>query len=170
MSSAFRARFSISGKSRDKAPVEAAAAKESAKGLRASRRRLSVVSDNKLIEGIATLGVSEESKMEEHHPEHVIKMYAGLSKKVRCAAAPCCACVRMCGCMFVCMFVCMCAHVRVRVRVHVQVLVHVHVYVHVRVRVHACRHASAFVPTFVPLSHCRATPRTTRASATRTRS
>ena len=91
MSAAFRSRFSLS-KPKDKPTTAAAAAmmapathpdlKESSKGLRGTRRRLSVVSDNKLIEGIATLGVDDERKTEEHHPEHVIKMYAGVSKKV----------------------------------------------------------------------------------------
>ena len=98
MSAAFRSRFSLS-KPKDKpAPTAAAAAgkavvaaaspdpKESTKGLRGTRRRLSVVSDNKLIEGIATLGVHDETKTEEHRPEHVIKMYAGVSKKVRVRA------------------------------------------------------------------------------------
>jgi hypothetical protein len=96
----FRNRFSLS-KPKDKPASAASAAgaaivagagagagagspdpKESTKGLRGTRRRLSVVSDNKLIEGIATLGVHDECKTEEHRPEHVIKMYAGVSKKV----------------------------------------------------------------------------------------
>lgn len=94
--------------------------KESNKGLRGTRRRLSVVSDNKLIEGlffrfdiiadltekrpfpcdvpsmscllgagIATLGVGEEEKVEaEHKVEHIIKTYAGVSKKVSDARTP----------------------------------------------------------------------------------
>lgn len=34
------------------------------------------------IAGIATLGMGEEEKTEEHKIEHVIKTYAGVSKKV----------------------------------------------------------------------------------------
>lgn len=38
--------------------------------------------------GIATLGMGEEEKTEERKVEHVIKTYAGVSKKVRvCARA-----------------------------------------------------------------------------------
>lgn len=55
--------------------------KESRKGLRGTRRRLSVVSDNKLIEGIASLGVTDDEHIEERKTEHVIKNYAGISKK-----------------------------------------------------------------------------------------
>jgi hypothetical protein len=115
-------------KAKTTAPVSL---KESNKGLRGTRRRLSVVSDNKLIEGraafcmvscsfhptaartapcvacvvaefakmtfgcdapsgIATLGVGEEEKTEEHKIEHVIKTYAGVSKKVRALWYPQC--------------------------------------------------------------------------------
>lgn len=43
--------------------------------------RLSVVSDNKLIEGIATLGVVDSEETLSHMSTHVIKAYAGVSKK-----------------------------------------------------------------------------------------
>ena len=96
MSAAFRARFSLSKKDKPAAVSATAAAgktvvaspavdaKESSKGLRGTRRRLSVVSDNRLIEGIATLGLHEESKAADdaHGADHVIKTYAGVSKKV----------------------------------------------------------------------------------------
>lgn len=45
------------------------------------RRRLSVVSDNKLIEGIATIGASDAEETLSHMGEHVVKAYAGVSKK-----------------------------------------------------------------------------------------
>jgi hypothetical protein len=45
------------------------------------RSRLSVVSDNKLIEGIATIGVKDEEETVAAAAAHVIKSYAGVSKK-----------------------------------------------------------------------------------------
>ncbi len=54
---------------------------ESSDGLRGTRRRLSVVSDNKLIEGIASLGPNETEEITAKTAKHVIKSYAGLSKK-----------------------------------------------------------------------------------------
>lgn len=50
-------------------------------GLRGARRRLSVVSDNKLIEGVATLGHQDEDRTIETSSETVVKQYAGKSKK-----------------------------------------------------------------------------------------
>lgn len=55
--------------------------KASRRGLRGARRRLSVVSDNKLIEGVASLGEVEEENPRAGRAEHVISMYAGVSKK-----------------------------------------------------------------------------------------
>jgi hypothetical protein len=54
---------------------------ESSDGLRGTRRRLSVVSDNKLIEGIASLGPNETEEITAKTTKHIIKRYAGLSKK-----------------------------------------------------------------------------------------
>jgi hypothetical protein len=56
-------------------------AKASKNSLRGTRRRLSVVSDNKLIEGIATLGTVDHEETLSHMGEHVVRTYAGLSKK-----------------------------------------------------------------------------------------
>jgi hypothetical protein len=43
--------------------------------------RLSVVSSNKNIEGIATIGAAEAEETASHMGEHVVKAYAGVSKK-----------------------------------------------------------------------------------------
>ncbi len=43
--------------------------------------RLSVVSDNKLVEGIATLGAVDAEEALSAMGEHVVKAYAGVSKK-----------------------------------------------------------------------------------------
>lgn len=60
-----------------------AAAKTSKNSLRGARRRLSVVSDNKLIEGLATLGLVENEDVTTRvaEKEVVWKKYAGVSKK-----------------------------------------------------------------------------------------
>jgi hypothetical protein len=55
--------------------------KASKTGLRGTRRRLSVVSDNKLIEGVASLGTVGGADVARTGTSHVIKAYAGLSKK-----------------------------------------------------------------------------------------
>lgn len=46
-----------------------------------SSSRLSVVSDNKLIEGIATIGATDEENTLSAMAEHIVKAYAGVSKK-----------------------------------------------------------------------------------------
>jgi serine/threonine protein phosphatase PrpC len=58
-----------------------AAVKTTKATLRQTRRRLSVVSDNKLIEGIATIGTVEHEETLAHMGVHVVKAYAGVSKK-----------------------------------------------------------------------------------------
>jgi len=63
------------------AAAGAGAAKAVKSSLRGARRRLSVVSDNKLIEGIATIGAVESEETLARAPETVVKSYAGLSKK-----------------------------------------------------------------------------------------
>src|SRR4051794_26019695 len=63
------------------ASSSAVTAKASKNSLRGTRRRLSVVSDNKLIEGIATLGTVDHEETLSHMGEHVVRTYAGLSKK-----------------------------------------------------------------------------------------
>lgn len=69
--------------SRPKRNSRGSRTKKKSSGLRATRRRLSVVSDNKLIEGISSIGqdatgtkVEEESKS-----NHVIRCFWGSSKK-----------------------------------------------------------------------------------------
>ena len=63
----------MSSASRRKAPKS---------GLRGTRRRLSVVSDNRLIEGLAALGAApEDESIQARRSEHIVKCYAGLSKK-----------------------------------------------------------------------------------------
>ncbi|CAE7621344.1 unnamed protein product [Symbiodinium sp. KB8] len=54
---------------------------ESSDGLRGTRRRLSVVSDNKLIEGLASMGEAGTEEITSKTAKHVVKSYAGLSKK-----------------------------------------------------------------------------------------
>lgn len=48
--------------------------------------------------GIATLGMGEEEKTEEHKIEHVIKTYAGVSKKVCGPQYPCLRRIELTGC------------------------------------------------------------------------
>lgn len=57
--------------------------KKKTTGLRATRRRLSVVSDNKLIEGISSIGGKKggETKVEERKVNHIVRTYWGASKK-----------------------------------------------------------------------------------------
>lgn len=56
--------------------------KASRKGLRGARRRLSVVSDNKLVEGVASLAEdSGRDKGKAKPAEHIVKTYAGVSRK-----------------------------------------------------------------------------------------
>lgn len=51
-------------------------------GIRAARRRLSVVSDNKLIEGISSIGQKGEAEAKtEETATHIIRTYWGASKK-----------------------------------------------------------------------------------------
>lgn len=59
----------------------ARAGKASRAGLRGARRRLSVVSDNKLVEGVATLGDVDDEETLKGATEHVVRAYAGVSKK-----------------------------------------------------------------------------------------
>ena len=59
----------------------AARSKASRRGLRGARRRLSVVSDNKLVEGVAHLGDVGDREVRSKRTEHVINMYAGVCKK-----------------------------------------------------------------------------------------
>lgn len=64
------------------ASAAAAAVKASKNSLRGTRRRLSVVSDNKLIEGIATIGaVDVEDTLAARASESVVRAFAGVSKK-----------------------------------------------------------------------------------------
>lgn len=44
-------------------------------------RRLSVVSDNKLVEGVATLGAVDREDAKTHPGENVVRIYGGVSKK-----------------------------------------------------------------------------------------
>jgi len=57
--------------------------KQGSTGLRATRRRLSVVSDNKLIEGISSIGKrgTERKTEDESKTNHVIRSFWGSSKK-----------------------------------------------------------------------------------------
>lgn len=55
--------------------------KASKTSLRGTRRRLSVVSDNKLIEGIATIGAIDVEDVTAKTSETIVKSYAGVSKK-----------------------------------------------------------------------------------------
>jgi hypothetical protein len=61
-----------------KAPSATAAPKTT---LRGARRRLSVVSDNKLIEGIATIGAADAEDVMGGGSESVVRTFAGVSKK-----------------------------------------------------------------------------------------
>jgi serine/threonine protein phosphatase PrpC len=61
--------------------INPAMPKASKASLRGTRRRLSVVSDNKLIEGIATIGAIDVEDVTAKTSETVVKAYAGVSKK-----------------------------------------------------------------------------------------
>jgi serine/threonine protein phosphatase PrpC len=61
--------------------ASAASVKASKNSLRGTRRRLSVVSDNKLIEGIATIGAVDSEDTIVKASDTVVKAYAGVSKK-----------------------------------------------------------------------------------------
>jgi len=61
---------------------DAVGKKASTKGLRGARRRLSVVSDNKLVEGVASLAEDGGRDKGKAKPaEHIVKTYAGVSRK-----------------------------------------------------------------------------------------
>lgn len=73
---------SSSAASSTAAPALANTAKTSKNSLRGARRRLSVVSDNKLIEGLATLGLVENEESSTAASEHTcVQKYAGRSHK-----------------------------------------------------------------------------------------
>ena len=55
--------------------------REKKKGVRGARRRLSVVSDNKLIEGYGAGAIAGEQEEKASMSDHVVKVYAGASKK-----------------------------------------------------------------------------------------
>lgn len=77
--------------------------KKKSTGLRATRRRLSVVSDNKLIEGISSIGQNgAATKVEEDESKsnHVVRCFWGSSKKgyvQQCGSLLVCACSRGVG-------------------------------------------------------------------------
>ncbi len=50
-------------------------------GLRGARRRLSVVSDNKLVEGLQPIGTVADESVQSKEIDHVVRTYAGVSKK-----------------------------------------------------------------------------------------
>ena len=50
-------------------------------GLRGARRRLSVVSDNKLVEGLQPIGTVPDESVRSKEIDHVVRTYAGVSKK-----------------------------------------------------------------------------------------
>jgi hypothetical protein len=50
-------------------------------GLRGARRRLSVVSDNKLVEGLQPIGTVPDESVHGKEVDHIVRTYAGVSKK-----------------------------------------------------------------------------------------